>query len=309
MGPSQNIPVPFARRVQQLRSTVLPLLTFAVAATLTVALWRRHQATPNAVGEVESTELTLASPVAGTLVPPQPVRLHDQVYAGQVVAKLDDRAVRATLATLRAELGELRAELEEAAAADDGRPERFAYAAAPPGVTAFVQVDAAPADMPANTRADAPVAPGHVSLSRLRASIAAHEARIRELELQAESLEIRAPMKGTVTAIYRRAGQVVQPGEPVVAIVADGSDYITAYLRQRQNIKPSVGMPVDVRARSARRQPVPSMIEQVGPRVERVPPQQLYDPQVPEWGIPVRIKLPAGFDATPGELVDVTIRR
>ena len=40
--------------------------------------------------------------------------------------------------------------------------------------------------------------------------------------------------------------------------------------------------------------------------MEPVPPHQLADPKVPEWGLPVLIDLPTGANLRPGELVDVT---
>jgi hypothetical protein len=39
--------------------------------------------------------------------------------------------------------------------------------------------------------------------------------------------------------------------------------------------------------------------------VEPVPAHQLRDPKVLEWGVPVRITVPAGLTLKPGELLDV----
>ena len=68
-------------------------------------------------------------------------------------------------------------------------------------------------------------------------------------------------------------------------------------------------MPVDVVVRSTPRKKVRTWVEHVGAQVEPVPPHQLHDPRVLEWGLPVRIAIPPGLSLRPGELVVVTFRR
>ena len=142
-------------------------------------------------------------------------------------------------------------------------------------------------------------------LSPLRAAIATQEARIRELRLQVQLLEIRSPISGTVAAIYCYPGQSVRIGTPVMLIAATQGQYILSYIRQDQRIRPAVGMSVDVRARILPRSTVRARIERVGPQIEPVPQHQLRDPKIPEWGQPVQIAMPKGLDLRPGELVDL----
>jgi multidrug resistance efflux pump len=151
-------------------------------------------------------------------------------------------------------------------------------------------------------------APLATLLAPLRASIAGQEARIRQIELQIAGLEIRAPISGTIMEIYRGPGQTVTVGEPILAIADRDGRYVISYVRQRQGIRPAPGMPVDVRVRIPGSPPVAAFVDRVGPQIELIPPHHLRDPQVPEWGQPVRIPLPEKLSVRPGELVDVTFR-
>lgn len=145
-------------------------------------------------------------------------------------------------------------------------------------------------------------------LAPIRESIAVEEKRVADLRRQIESLEVHAPFAGTITAVFCRPGQTVVAGTPILTIAATQGQYIVSYVRQEQRVVPVVGLAVDVRARSLPRQSSRSQIEEVGPQVEPVPLHQLRDPKVPEWGLPVRIAIPAGLQLRPGELVDVAIK-
>jgi len=47
----------------------------------------------------------------------------------------------------------------------------------------------------------------------------------------------------------------------------------------------------------------------IGPQGELIPPDQLRNPTVPEWGLPVSIALPADVELRPGEVVDLVFQR
>lgn len=145
-------------------------------------------------------------------------------------------------------------------------------------------------------------------LAPIREAITAQEARIKEVKVQIEALEIRAPISGTITAIHCWPGQNVRAGTPIITIAAAQGQYIVSFVRQEQRVTPVVGMKVDVRARTLPRQTSIAQIEEVGPQVEPIPSHQLRDPRVPEWGLPVRIAMPQGLQLRPGELVDVAIK-
>jgi multidrug resistance efflux pump len=145
-------------------------------------------------------------------------------------------------------------------------------------------------------------------LAPLRAAIDAQEARIKELHVQNDNLEIRSPITGTICAIYRWPGQAIRSGDPIMTIAADNGRYIVSYLRQEQIIRPKSGASVFVKARQPKAEMLASTVEQVGSQMELIPQHQRRNVQMPEWGIPVRIGMPSNLAIKPGELVDVSFQ-
>lgn len=141
-----------------------------------------------------------------------------------------------------------------------------------------------------------------------RASVAAQEARIRQLQVQIEGLAIRAPITGTISAIHGWPGQLVRSGQPIITIAANHGQYIVSYVRQDQRLRPEVGSAVSVYLRGMHSQPVAATVERLGPQVLPIPQHQRRDPSVREWGLPVRITLPNGLNVRPGELVDLVFK-
>ncbi|MCU0963001.1 MAG: HlyD family secretion protein, partial [Pirellulaceae bacterium] len=120
------------------------------------------------------------------------------------------------------------------------------------------------------------------------------------------NLESRAPLAGTVVAVHRYPGQSVRAGDPILTIASEQARYIVSYIPQERGAPPTVGWGVKVRARTVGSQPRESVVESVGPQIELIPVHQRRHPQVPEWGLPVRVLLPEGLEVRPGELIDVT---
>ena len=142
-------------------------------------------------------------------------------------------------------------------------------------------------------------------LAPIQASIAVRESRIYELQIEIESLDIRAPISGTICTIHCWPGQALRAGDPIVTIAADHGRYIVGYVRQAYRFRPTAGSEVDVFVRASGARPRSARVERVGPQIQLVPPHQRRDPMVPEWGLPVRITIPDGVRVRPGELVDV----
>ncbi len=145
-------------------------------------------------------------------------------------------------------------------------------------------------------------------LAPLQASIAAQEALVRELEAGIDSLEIRAPVSGTICAIYYQPGQHVRAGEPILAVMGEDPRYIISYLRQEQRSLAQPGAAVEVRVRSVGSRPVATTVEEIGEHFEILPVHLLRDPKVLELGLPVRLTYPSGLGARPGEVVDISFR-
>jgi multidrug resistance efflux pump len=146
-------------------------------------------------------------------------------------------------------------------------------------------------------------------LGPFEAALGVQEALLEGLSVQIDGLRIRAPISGTLVAIYAWPGQNVRLGDPVVTLAADHGRYIVSYVRQDQRLRPNAGTPVQVRPRLAGARTVSAVVERIGPQVELIPPHQRRDPAILEWGLPVRIALPEDLAVKPGELVDVRFQR
>jgi multidrug resistance efflux pump len=145
-------------------------------------------------------------------------------------------------------------------------------------------------------------------LAPVLAAAEVQRARIREVKVAIGRLAIRAPIRGTICMIHRWPGQNVGAGDPILTIAAEQGRYIVSYIRQEQQLHLVPGMTVAVQPRQRASHPVATLVERIGPQVELIPPHQCRDPRVQEWGLPVRIALPADFHARPGELIDINFK-
>lgn len=142
-------------------------------------------------------------------------------------------------------------------------------------------------------------------LAPIRASIKAQQHRIDKLEMEIEALKIHSPIDGTISEVHCVPGQNVLAGDPIVTVALSKPQYIVSYIRQKQRFIPRVNMKVKVRRRAAGSPMEDAVVEKVG-SMRLIPPQQLLDPTRPEWGVPVRIRLPKESSLHPGEFVDIT---
>ena len=375
------ISTPWSHKWRRFRYGVLPLVSFLACVALTVWLWQRQGRQLDAVGEVEAIRIDVAVGADGLLTPLPRGQwtLFDRVQSGQLLARLDDRPVRARLEAFRDELSLARKEVDAAEVRialdhtdrqrdrqqaairlawqaeryrlemldrralvegdriDLNRREMELESLAPAEARAVLselamtdrrmrrdeaarrveQNQAALAEVEALWKAAVEARDGLAPLESpavgqllapLEAAIAAQESRIRELELETDSLEVRSPVTGTICAIHGWPGERVRNGDPIVTLAADQGRFIISYVRQDQRIRPRPGMPVAVRLRLPGARPIDTVVDRVGPQVELVPPHHRRDPAVLEWGQPVQIASPRDLLLRPGELVDVTFQ-
>jgi len=161
--------------------------------------------------------------------------------------------------------------------------------------------------------------PGHleelnVFLAPVRAEIDAEivteQKRVDEINVELKKLEIRVPpsVSGKIVAIYRRPGQAVRAGELIMTIASPNSQHILSYVRQNPGLDLTTETRVVLRMRWIPIKIAETRITQIGPQLELIPPQQLRDPTIPEWGLPVQTAIPLDLQKRlkPGELVDMT---
>lgn len=154
------------------------------------------------VGEVRAQRRAeLSFPVAGR-VEAVHVDVGSDVRAGQVLATLDLRPLRAQLAAARGGLAQAEAQLAEARS----HHERVRAA-----------TEAGAASSAETTGAQ----------ERLAAAVAAHEGAVAQRDLAAWSLEhatLRAPVSGVVGVRMLEPGQATGPGAPVLVVDGEGRE-------------------------------------------------------------------------------------
>ena len=170
-----------------------------------------------------------------------------------------------------------------------------------------------------------PVLPSQeIDLDHLRKAIRVQEGLIRELEAQRAETVLRAPFDGIVIEVHpragdavmrrpgegvlRRVGEVVAPGEPILAVAETSPSEIIAYAGEHQMGGLHEGAVVEIRTRARAPQTVRSRAAAVAPTVERLPERLWADPRVPTWGRPFLISIPPEMKLSPGELVWVRWR-
>ena len=148
----------------------------------------------------------------------------------------------------------------------------------------------------------------------LRAAIQHKEAELRMIEAELSPLPLTAPVDGVVTLVYRRSGENVTSGEPILQISAIRSDRIIGFLRQPLPLEPKPGMEVEVRTRTFIRRVGIARVAEVGQQMEPISPTLLAAMRLPVTTIPTDVGLrvhvtpPAGLALRPGEQVDLIIR-
>jgi membrane fusion protein, multidrug efflux system len=152
----------------------------------------------------------------------------------------------------------------------------------------------------------AQTAPQQVAATKARASSAeAHvrqaRATLAQAELNLQYTTIRAPMRGIVSKRGLNVGQVVQPGQPLLALVAIDDVWVTANFKetQLQNMRPGQRATIDVDAYGGREftGKVDSIAGATGARFSLLPPENATGNFVKVvQRVPVKIVLDAGQD-------------
>ena len=388
---SKRIRTPLKRRWQLFRTRTLQGVVWLAAVAAVAVLWRHRVARLDAPAMVEARQATVASAERATITS-LAVELFDEVKASQVLVRLDDSGVRASLEVAVAELKHLQAQLKaaERQLRDDARLReadefsrsrnyamrverlriekldrtielendqvelqrlaatlerqralrrrdliaeqeyddvRFQHEALQKKVKATQEAVAvidgrlreAMARQVGPQRAD--VAESiTVALAPLREALGVQLKRVDEIKVERESLVLTSPLDGVVTAVHRREGEAVRPGEPIVTVADPDprSMQIVSFIEQGESFQPAPGMEVEVRRRTRPVQVARARIMKVSPQVELIPPEVLGNPSFPRWGVRVLIDVPASMlgpppegspvpriPLRPGELLDV----
>jgi len=154
--------------------------------------------------------------------------------------------------------------------------------------------------------ATAQTGPSHVAVTKARAAAAeAHvqqaRATLAQAELNLQYATLKAPVRGIVSKKGINAGQVVQAGQPLLALVQIDQVWVTANFKETQlkNMKPGQRVTVNVDAFGGRefQGKVDSVAGATGARFSLLPPENATGNFVKVvQRVPVKIVLDAGQD-------------
>ncbi len=168
----------------------------------------------------------------------------------------------------------------------------------------------------------AQTAPQQVAVIRARAAAAqAHveqsKAALTQSELNLEYTTLKAPMKGAVSRKSAEVGQVVQPGQPLMAIVPLDTIWVTANFKETQlgDMRPGQTAAIQVDAYGGRRFKgrIDSIAAATGARFSLLPPENATGNFVKVvQRVPVKIMIDGGQDPEhllrPGMSVVATVQ-
>lgn len=120
-------------------------------------------------------------------------------------------------------------------------------------------------------------------------------------------IDIKAPIKGTVSIVNLQPGEFVQPGQHLLTINAPKADRIIAFLRQPLSVTVETNTQVRIRSRSLGQKTSLARVTRIG--TELVPIRKSLLPahhDRDELGLPIFISVPDGLTILPGEIVDAT---
>ena len=125
-------------------------------------------------------------------------------------------------------------------------------------------------------------------------------AALAQAELNLERTTIRAPSAGTISRKSIEAGQVVQPGQPLLAIVSDAEVWVTANFKETQlhdlRIGQDVELEIDAYGGVTAKGKVESVSAATGAKFALLPPDNAtgnFTKVVQR--VPVRIKVTRGL--------------
>jgi HlyD family secretion protein len=345
------IPTPLSKRWREFRIQFVPFLVFIGAVATGVTLWRENLASPVVPGEVESIRSNVLTAQGGLLTELTVERFQLVSAGEPIARVLvtEPELMRASLGVIQADLQLLRArmagdrqrnELDYEQLRLDWMSQRVALAMARVNLqnaqreftraerlheqnliseeafdlartvrdsleTEVAEKNQLVSEMSKSLELFRPVAPEHTENDPISIALAANEEQLRFSE------QLRAPVDGMVSVIYRRPGEKVVAGEPIVTISPLKSDRIVGYIREPILMEPKVGMPVQVRTRGSNRQIGEGTIMRIGSDLEVVSAglQLRSTNDYPaERGLAFLVDVPPGMAVRPGEIVDLFLK-
>lgn len=282
-----------------MRSMLRVLVTLSLVVVALVAgygLWQHYMLAPWTRDARVRADVVVISPDVSGWVMQLKVRDNQQVKAGDLLLSIDRERYQAAL--------------EKARAVADTRLHQLRLREHEASRRAHLGPQAISAELRENAQIIAEVA---------RAEFREAQAEVKVAELNLARSELRAPRNGQVTNLRLAQGNYVGAGQPVMALVDDGSFYVQAYFEETKLPRIKVGAPVKVWLMGAG-EPLAGTVESISRGItdrNAIPDTQLLANVEPTFNwvrlaqrIPVRIKLdkvPEDVQLSAGMTASVTV--
>lgn len=282
-----------------MRSMLRVLVTLSLVVVALVAgygLWQHYMLAPWTRDARVRADVVVISPDVSGWVMQLKVRDNQQVKAGDLLLSIDRERYQAAL--------------EKARAVADTRLHQLRLREHEASRRAHLGPQAISAELRENAQITAEVA---------RAEFREAQAEVKVAELNLARSELRAPRNGQVTNLRLAQGNYVSTGQPVMALVDDGSFYVQAYFEETKLPRIKVGAPVKVWLMGAG-EPLAGTVESISRGItdrNAIPDTQLLANVEPTFNwvrlaqrIPVRIKLdkvPEDVQLSAGMTASVTV--
>ena len=144
-----------------------------------------------------------------------------------------------------------------------------------------------------------------VALNPIRQSIKVQQNKLEELKILSSALTLTSPADGVVSAILGKAGETVLAGEPIITITEQKPTEIVSYVNEIQASRVKEGDKVQLIKGGDMPKILYSKVNSVGPAVVEMPVRLWHNPDVPQWGRPLLIGIPAELELIPGESIGI----
>lgn len=129
------------------------------------------------------------------------------------------------------------------------------------------------------------------------------------LQIRRKALELRAPASGRITMLWRRTGEVIAAGEPIVMMVSTRAARVLTCVAETAAMDIRVGDIAELTVRGSDGEPLRGRAVALGPLVEEVPLRCRRVPDQPAWGRNVVVQLDNPVELLPGLAFDVRFQR
>jgi multidrug resistance efflux pump len=147
--------------------------------------------------------------------------------------------------------------------------------------------------------------PRDSALEGIRQATTVQQRRVEALLARHIPVELKCPFDGVVSQIWRRSGEALQTGEALITVAQAAPTEVVAYVKEKQIGQVRENLQVELVKSNGPQQVAVSQVVYVGPVMELMPERLWQNPNLPQYGLPVLIKVPPGMELVPGEMVGV----